>query len=73
MGHILAATVFLAALVASLACDSVPDDYKRRICSEASRGASSRCDYLGISERVCSDIASEAFRLCYEALPEYIR
>ena len=73
MGHIRTATFFLAALVASLACDSVPDDYKRRMCLEARRGAPLRCDYLGISEGVCSDIASEAFRLCYEALPEYIR
>ena len=53
------------------ACDSkVPDSYKRYMCSEAERGSAHRCEYLDIPRDTCTDIAGEAFRLCYESLPE---
>lgn len=48
----------------------VPDNYKKYMCLEAERGAEFRCQYLGISEETCANIASEAFRVCYGSLPE---
>jgi len=48
----------------------VSDDYKQHMCSEAERGAAFRCNYLGVAEETCTDIAGEAFRLCYDSMPE---
>jgi len=53
---------------------SISDDYKQYMCSEAERGAAFRCNYLGVAEETCTDIAGEAFRLCYDSMPEkYVR
>lgn len=48
----------------------VPAAYKDYMCSEAARGARFRCEYLEVARDTCEDIASEAFRLCYDSLPE---
>ena len=48
----------------------VPEKYKKHMCREAERVSKFRCIYLGISEEKCDDIASEAFRGCYDSLPE---
>ena len=68
-----ARAVFVASISTFLlqGCDrSVSDDYKEYMCREAEDGAAFRCNYLGVKEDTCADIAREAFRLCYESMPE---
>ena len=71
MKRVAAGAGVLVAISAVIGCNlPVSDGYKRHMCTEAEEGAAFRCKHLGISEEVCSDIASEAFRLCYESMPE---
>ncbi len=64
--------------------EKMTERYKSYTCSEAQRGAQLKCDsirkskhnYLGndnsrgIDEKVCADIASQAFLFCYESMSE---
>ena len=69
--YVLAPIVF----VSPMGCDSSPAETplsaqdKQQICNGAIEGAREHCLRLGIPEDQCKEIASEAFRVCFESAP----
>jgi hypothetical protein len=48
---------------------SLSPEQKQQICGGAIPGARDHCLRLGIPEDQCKEIASEAFRVCFESAP----